>query len=182
MWSNLFACFHMKNDLYQGNQKKYEEDYCYCAAVKDLEHIGPYCNTWNGYPRWCMLNGGSDARYCPGATNIKGTNNYFTEDNGICNKSQGNFFIRLKFSQKKLIFYNIGCDYICVSWLSNFKFFRKRFCNKSEGMHNICLYSEGILCWYVRIKTYKIYYYINKISISLSKAFVLQAQVAFILL
>ena len=95
MWNNLFACFLMKNYLYQGNQKKYEEDYCYCAAVKDYEHVGPYCKTWLGYPRWCILNGGSDARYCPGATNLKGTNNYITEDNGICNKSQGNCNISL---------------------------------------------------------------------------------------
>ena len=55
-------------------------------------------------------------------------------------------------------------------------------CHILEGLYSKELILGGILCYYLLIKTCKIYYYIDEISISLAKTIVPQPKVTFILL
>ena len=61
-----------------------------CKCGHDLDHpvVGPYCANWLGSDtEYCLLAGGSSAKFCPGAYQMKNGSMYFTEDKEVCNRS-----------------------------------------------------------------------------------------------
>ena len=59
----------------------------------EFQDIGPYCKDWfsTGEPSFCVLNGGTDGKFCPGAIQIPNRRHYVTAHPGVCNKSIGKY-------------------------------------------------------------------------------------------
>ena len=59
----------------------------------EFQDIGPYCKDWfsTGEPPFCVLNGGTDGKFCPGAIQIPNRGHYVTAHPGVCNKSIGKY-------------------------------------------------------------------------------------------
>ena len=66
----------------------YPLKHCKCAHYKEKEDTGPYCAKWiKQYPPYCYLAGRRLGRFCPGATQSKNNDFYWTEDAAVCNRS-----------------------------------------------------------------------------------------------
>ena len=61
----------------------------------EFQDIGPYCKDWfsTGEPSFCVLNGGTDGKFCPGAIQIPNRGHYVTTHPGVCNKTIGRYLI-----------------------------------------------------------------------------------------
>ena len=84
---------------------------CNCTHLNNSSNIGPYCAKWFvGLPPFCLLSGGSTAKYCPGAAKIKNyVDLYYTRHQAVCNKSihpdlnSFNLNVRQSFSVNELL-------------------------------------------------------------------------------
>ena len=76
-----------------GKKKVYEEDNCYCTENDNFETpIGPFCRKWlPTRPRYCLLNGSLDTRFCPGAVLLDNSTTSITYSESVCRKSEGRF-------------------------------------------------------------------------------------------
>ena len=78
-----------ENSAVCAKSSDYVEKNCNCYHYEERYDVGPYCLTWDGLdPPYCYISGGPDGRFCPGAFQTIDTYLYWTDDIGICNRSQ----------------------------------------------------------------------------------------------
>ena len=89
---------HLQSEFFADKKKLYEAQSCHCGKYIKYPHIDSYCSRWDiTKGPYCLLKGGSMAKYCPGARQIFRTNIYRTWDESICNASIGEFSRFLSF-------------------------------------------------------------------------------------